>query len=476
MNLHIDSKTAGTREGAGAGHSLMSVGLCCRSQSFRAASMRVCQPVPVDLNASMTSGEYLMVVDFLVGSADTGLPRRMSFLPSCKLALSKKASSSSGASSGSTQVLFKSFNFAFISFPHRDNAARLSALRPDHNNKPGIQFAYGDIPDFAVVLPVILAGKVNSGENFIGSGEINSALQQRSLSFVLVEFNFHAIIVVTLIKKSKLDYLNSGRYSSCTTTLLVVGCGSPEFVTAHNRAQAVFLCVTHSHTQFMVGRAGQPSGWPGSVATGTSTPVRLTTSKCGSFGGELSILATEAAIMATILTQTQPELHLVEGRIVTTSLAIAAYFSKDHKNVIQKIQSLGCSPKFTELNFQLSEYSDSTGRKLPCYEITRDGFAFLAMGFTGKRAAIFKENYIDAFNRMEASLTSHTPALPEYIRLIVTIKDGALIDSRPMREGEITASIDDFFEMAERQGYLVIHADDLKSLSLGRKAQQGARK
>nr|DAM25265.1 MAG TPA: Ash protein family protein [Caudoviricetes sp.] len=28
-------------------------------------------------------------------------------------------------------------------------------------------------------------------------------------------------------------------------------------------AQAVFLCVKHSHIQIMVGRAGQPQGWPG---------------------------------------------------------------------------------------------------------------------------------------------------------------------------------------------------------------------
>ncbi|EGD1134269.1 Rha family transcriptional regulator, partial [Escherichia coli] len=40
-----------------------------------------------------------------------------------------------------------------------------------------------------------------------------------------------------------------------------------------------------------------------------------------------------------------------------------------------------------------------------CYQITRDGFAFLAMGFTGKRAAQFKEAYINAFNQMEKLLS-----------------------------------------------------------------------
>ncbi|MDJ5687390.1 MULTISPECIES: Rha family transcriptional regulator, partial [unclassified Salmonella] len=37
---------------------------------------------------------------------------------------------------------------------------------------------------------------------------------------------------------------------------------------------------------------------------------------------------------------------------------------------------------------------------------TRDGFAFLAMGFTGKRAAQFKEAYINAFNQMEKQLST----------------------------------------------------------------------
>jgi phage regulator Rha-like protein len=38
------------------------------------------------------------------------------------------------------------------------------------------------------------------------------------------------------------------------------------------------------------------------------------------------------------------------------------------------------------------------------YYVTRDGFAFLAMGFTGKKAAQFKERYIAAFNAMEKKL------------------------------------------------------------------------
>ena len=38
--------------------------------------------------------------------------------------------------------------------------------------------------------------------------------------------------------------------------------------------------------------------------------------------------------------------------------------------------------------------------------MTRDGFTFLVMGFTGKVAAQFKEAYIEAFNEMEKAIST----------------------------------------------------------------------
>ena len=35
------------------------------------------------------------------------------------------------------------------------------------------------------------------------------------------------------------------------------------------------------------------------------------------------------------------------------------------------------------------------------YEITKDGFVFLVMGYTGKKAAEFKEAYIKKFNETD---------------------------------------------------------------------------
>lgn len=99
-----------------------------------------------------------------------------------------------------------------------------------------------------------------------------------------------------------------------------------------------------------------------------------------------------------------------DGKAVTDSLKIAEVFGKRHANVLRDIQSLECSEEFTERNFALSEYFDSTGRSLPKYYIIQDGFSFLVMGYTGKDAAMFKESYIREFNRMRDSLQMRSPA------------------------------------------------------------------
>ncbi len=69
-----------------------------------------------------------------------------------------------------------------------------------------------------------------------------------------------------------------------------------------------------------------------------------------------------------------------------------------------KQRTLDCSEDFRKSNFGLSSYKpEGAKRSYPMYLMTRDGFTFLAMGFTGARAAEFKERYIAEFNRMEAN-------------------------------------------------------------------------
>ncbi|ATZ30585.1 TPA: Rha family transcriptional regulator [Escherichia coli] len=267
---------------------------------------------------------------------------------------------------------------------------------------------------------------------------------------------------------------NGWNYSAPAPHKTGAGRGNPMFTNAHNRAQAVFLCVMHSHIQIMVGRAGQPQGWPGSLVTGISTPVRLTTLMVvENLGGELIKFTNEAAIMATIPTLSQPDVTIENGRAVTTSVAIAEFFGKRHDNVIQKIKLLDCSPEFTALNFKVSEYTDSTGRKLPMYQITKNGFVFLVMGFTGKKAAAFKEAYIAEFDRMEAELyqlntTTTDKIIPGDGRTLVVHFDerGNIKFTETVPDGALVCTLDTFRFYLEKQGWTLVNRSAIKNMTV----------
>ncbi|MAD77587.1 MAG: hypothetical protein CML20_22935 [Rheinheimera sp.] len=89
--------------------------------------------------------------------------------------------------------------------------------------------------------------------------------------------------------------------------------------------------------------------------------------------------------------------------LVTTSIKVAEAFGKQHRNVTAKIKSLDCSDDFLTANFLAVKY-EHKGNQYDLWNITKDGFMFLVMGFTGKKAAAIKEAYIRAFNDMAAKL------------------------------------------------------------------------
>lgn len=92
------------------------------------------------------------------------------------------------------------------------------------------------------------------------------------------------------------------------------------------------------------------------------------------------------------------------GELKTTSKVVADVFNKPHRDVTKAIQSLDCSDEFRARNFSQSYYTSPQNKVLKCMDMTRDGFSFLCMGFTGKKAAVWKEAYIKAFNEMEKGL------------------------------------------------------------------------
>ena len=91
---------------------------------------------------------------------------------------------------------------------------------------------------------------------------------------------------------------------------------------------------------------------------------------------------------------------------MTSSLLVAKEFGKAHAKVMRDIENLNCSDEFRLANFGDSSFKNEQGREFPMVTMTKDGFSFLVMGYTGKKAARFKEAYINAFNKMESEIRS----------------------------------------------------------------------
>lgn len=94
---------------------------------------------------------------------------------------------------------------------------------------------------------------------------------------------------------------------------------------------------------------------------------------------------------------------------VTTSEFVAQAFGKEHKNLLARIEQISKEIKasFFELNFKPKAKQVKTGfgyRETKSYDLTKDGFMLLVMGFTGKRAMAVKIAYIEAFNTMSEKI------------------------------------------------------------------------
>ncbi len=100
------------------------------------------------------------------------------------------------------------------------------------------------------------------------------------------------------------------------------------------------------------------------------------------------------------------------NQVTTDSLTVADRFGKRHCDVLRSIKLLKCSEEFRQRNFASSSYINEQGKGQPYYDMTQDGWMFLVMGFTGERAAEWKEKFIVAFRAMEATVSKmETPAI-----------------------------------------------------------------
>lgn len=149
--------------------------------------------------------------------------------------------------------------------------------------------------------------------------------------------------------------------------------------------------------------------------------------------------------------------------IRTTSRVVAKVFGKAHLNVLKAIRNLGTPEEFNLLNFQLTDFKDDKGRTYQEYTMTRDGFMFLVMGFTGAAAVDTKIKFIAAFNAMEAKLARQDDKVEWKM---------ARLQGKAVRS-VLTDTLRDFVEYAKSQGsenaeryYSSVTLMEYKALSL----------
>jgi len=114
--------------------------------------------------------------------------------------------------------------------------------------------------------------------------------------------------------------------------------------------------------------------------------------------------------------QITPIVSIKNDIIVCNSRDVADYFGKRHDNVLQSISSLLLKIQEQAMFFE-TKVAGRTGmgiRNYRAFDMTKDGFTLLAMGFTGDKALDFKLAYIDQFNAMEQQLKAQAAPVPAF--------------------------------------------------------------
>ncbi len=98
-----------------------------------------------------------------------------------------------------------------------------------------------------------------------------------------------------------------------------------------------------------------------------------------------------------------------DGGAYIDSREVAEVIGKEHRHLLRDIRKYceimekSTAPKVGLSDFFLSgSYTDSTGRVLPCYLISKMGCEMVAHKLTGEKGVLFTAAYVTAYNRMEA--------------------------------------------------------------------------
>ena len=131
------------------------------------------------------------------------------------------------------------------------------------------------------------------------------------------------------------------------------------------------------------------------------------------------------------------------GTVITTSRKIAEVFNKEHREILRAIDNKLKSNnesivQFCTMNIKENYYLAENGQEYREYELTEEGFNFIALSLTGENADVYKIKYIEAFSKMKKSLIDMFKArlienvlpqdnrLRQFVYIIENVDNGAI--------------------------------------------------
>src|SRR5579875_855361 len=119
-----------------------------------------------------------------------------------------------------------------------------------------------------------------------------------------------------------------------------------------------------------------------------------------------------------------------DGQFVADSRDVAQMTDTRHDHLLSKIDGfvriLNTDPNFRVSDFFIeTTYTDSTGRILRRYDITRKGCDMVANKMTGEKGVLFTATYVTKFDEMERTLKQ--VSIPTHENIVPLSKDQALI-------------------------------------------------
>ena len=101
------------------------------------------------------------------------------------------------------------------------------------------------------------------------------------------------------------------------------------------------------------------------------------------------------------------------GQVFANSRDVADFFGKRHADVLRDVDNTLKNIDNANLRsgwfHEVSYRVDGQERDYRTFDMTRDGFTLLVMGYTGPKAMQFKVRYIQRFNEMEEALKAAVP-------------------------------------------------------------------